>query len=1472
MNNKKTSDCMNVKGHKLKILKNSPGGSVCAKTSSRKSNKEKLKSYPDKKKSTSIDSTTKHKNENNIQEDISKLLRKICKAPIEIDKPALELASKQGALIENNISFRKDILRNITSDLLPRKKCVSQGIKSSFSEEPFRNYQLKRMKRTKHNEGKGTSSFHKDCKKLITDPKVQDTSASVPQIRKKPSNKKSAQQTIMTINDSGDSLRICKKKKKAKQTLQNKDIAPNSSCKTRYKNIKLTFIDDIMNLLQKHNIRNKCAKINNNAVLPKPAVLSLDKKNNLSKDMQSLSKKGKSKDEKTANNIAKKKATKKKVHSCRSKCNMLAHSHHCSEETKKVESPTTQQLPPKKCDEQLTSLIHDCLSALSLENLQSPLKLSSCCENAMKCKKNKKQRCPPKNDQAQKKVKIKYKVTEPDMVSELFKMMKDAKMVKNEGELCMNGQSPATLDKILSQELLAMKQQIAKLEGCENVTSKETKLSVTPGKHKFHITRQSGALINVCNKEANAEQEKCPCKLNYNKDVQTTTSIPNNTPEVKSSMYNNFLKMLESFKNAQIALESVIKSNERTQNMEKCNTQKVQTEITEQRMPVSKLPEKEMNIIRNPEKCDAVTSTPSKFEKDVYTKNVTPPKSCNCITNQPSRKEYPQEYIQRKIYKDVETCTSVRKVDKCITPPIEPAKLKCKKSKPGLLATCLNKFMFPDETAAPRQTDNAICDDKSKPTGVTLKMIPRRFRKPKARLPQTDNCTETETIMPYNNTGPCNNEGKWSSSDNSDICDPCFGPLPRKMIVEKTYTLIEPDQSSEPLTMFVDSQSMNILNGERLLDSLKEQDGTMDETSRLDKSPASNQCVGIVTKIKIKKDQAKKGSAKTGYTDPMCKVASKNPVTNKISKLKREIGCITKETRKPYESTSDSVCNEIIRKKDKLNNLLTLLVETDTMNVKNRKYVDSLLDPKISQITTVSRSEPLPTLNDLVIRTDKANIVNSDEILQMMTLADKKMRSREIDALDEINVCNRMTTNTCRKSCAKYAPCGCILKSSKSSSRTCISMKPTCKNVCKPNKCKPSSKYIPCGSKIKTPKTSSKTCISMKPTCEKICPQNKGKSSSKYIPCGSKLKTPKKSSKTCISMKPTCQNICPQNKGKSSSRNIPCGSKLKTPKKSSKSCMSVKPFCDNICPPKYIPCGSKLKIPKTYSKTCVSEKTSCESVCQQNKCKKTKICACGAKFCKKVKRKMCICCIKKLECLKKRERESKRIAKTMKRMKRFEEYAKQDYCRDQKEMARHKKKMEDIEKCKDLPTSLLCAESLIDLAECGVREVGSVVRSTCRYARHPKDAVYKSKVCKDPCPAKKCPAPKKKVCQVRNTTERIQCRFAHMTWVKYLLDAMESCQTTNYLLHIGDKDASKRCTTIQYPEQGFDCSAYVASLRTKPYMWVYNLCPWFYPHCISFRGMTKQCMNLFLFLLAMGLWTPCILCTELLRYCLCCLL
>lgn len=64
--------------------------------------------------------------------------------------------------------------------------------------------------------------------------------------------------------------------------------------------------------------------------------------------------------------------------------------------------------------------------------------------------------------------------------------------------------------------------------------------------------------------------------------------------------------------------------------------------------------------------------------------------------------------------------------------------------------------------------------------------------------------------------------------------------------------------------------------------------------------------------------------------------------------------------------------------------------------------------------------------------------------------------------------------------------------------------------------------------------------------------------------------------------------------------------------------------------------------------------------------------------------------------------------------------------------------------------------------------------------------------------------------------------------------------------------------------------ALLTTLRKRPCLWVYHICPNFYPQCLSCLQFWRKFSHLMTFLVAVIVWTPCLCCVEMCRFFICC--
>lgn len=205
-----------------------------------------------------------------------------------------------------------------------------------------------------------------------------------------------------------------------------------------------------------------------------------------------------------------------------------------------------------------------------------------------------------------------------------------------------------------------------------------------------------------------------------------------------------------------------------------------------------------------------------------------------------------------------------------------------------------------------------------------------------------------------------------------------------------------------------------------------------------------------------------------------------------------------------------------------------------------------------------------------------------------------------------------------------------------------------------------------------------------------------------------------------------------------------------------------------------------------------------------------------------------------------------------------------------------KKSMAALEKYIDDTSSwVLLAENASEIGKFGINTIRRMITSVKRCARHPLDICYKAQVAReDPQRAAAKALEEFQGSGYSGMTERVRQRCAAMQTSRYLISALEKHPVTNYLYHFRDRDPKKRLFKRR-PEKEppqVECSPFLTSLRQKPCLWLYHLCPWFYPHCLGFLAFWRQFTDVILFLLAVAVWSPCILLTEFCRSVMCCVM
>ncbi|CAB3243329.1 unnamed protein product [Arctia plantaginis] len=271
-------------------------------------------------------------------------------------------------------------------------------------------------------------------------------------------------------------------------------------------------------------------------------------------------------------------------------------------------------------------------------------------------------------------------------------------------------------------------------------------------------------------------------------------------------------------------------------------------------------------------------------------------------------------------------------------------------------------------------------------------------------------------------------------------------------------------------------------------------------------------------------------------------------------------------------------------------------------------------------------------------------------------------------------------------------------------------------------------------------------------------------------------------------------------------------------------------------------------------------------------------CYCGLRICDRE--------IKKLETKassglqeKKKSKDEKHRKETFQRWKkearaRIKEQDAEDAELRKRVLRQDKKAMAVLEKYIDDSNSwVLLAENASEIGRFGINTMRRMITSFKRCVRHPLDVCYRAQIAReDPRRAAAKALEEFQGSGYSGMAARVRQRCAAMQTSRYLISALERHPVTNYLLHFRDRDPKKRLFKRK-PEKEppeVECSPFLTSLRQKPCLWLYRLCPWFYPHCLGLLAFWRQFTDVVLFLLAVVVWSPCILLTEFCRTVMCC--
>ncbi|XP_045493573.1 uncharacterized protein LOC123692823 [Colias croceus] len=304
-------------------------------------------------------------------------------------------------------------------------------------------------------------------------------------------------------------------------------------------------------------------------------------------------------------------------------------------------------------------------------------------------------------------------------------------------------------------------------------------------------------------------------------------------------------------------------------------------------------------------------------------------------------------------------------------------------------------------------------------------------------------------------------------------------------------------------------------------------------------------------------------------------------------------------------------------------------------------------------------------------------------------------------------------------------------------------------------------------------------------------------------------------------------------------------------------------------------CGSEV-----CAKTVEEKRLSMQ---EDKKSKELKPCICGSPVCGEESQLMhkitkspgeIVCtCREEMEKRRQKKRELNEIA-YRKRRKILSQQEKRDDSIRRKHRLKENLRLEKSIK-KDASDTMLLTESVVDVAKLGITGVSDLLRILYRCVRDPKHTLHNLKSMQEnPNLILKSLKNAYSDSGVAATSRRVAKRVQSMETVKSATDLLEQYPATNYLIHINNP--KKRMRNIKKKRRkeriDFHCNLFMSSLRKRPFMWIYDRCPWFYPHCLSILNVWRQFADVMLFLLAVVVWSPCIFAMEMCRAVMCCTL
>ncbi|XP_063821058.1 uncharacterized protein LOC135071212 [Ostrinia nubilalis] len=226
----------------------------------------------------------------------------------------------------------------------------------------------------------------------------------------------------------------------------------------------------------------------------------------------------------------------------------------------------------------------------------------------------------------------------------------------------------------------------------------------------------------------------------------------------------------------------------------------------------------------------------------------------------------------------------------------------------------------------------------------------------------------------------------------------------------------------------------------------------------------------------------------------------------------------------------------------------------------------------------------------------------------------------------------------------------------------------------------------------------------------------------------------------------------------------------------------------------------------------------------------------------------------------------------------LKKYKQEDKKRKEERLKAEKLAEKQAQRYKKTADGVLAAESCLDILKLALTTGGDVARCSSRALMNPRMTYHNlQELAKNPSRGFAAMGDAVSGSGVFSTCKRVRQRCCAMRAMRKLRKKMESNPVTYFMLHAADSDPKKRLTFKKKKKMkrrrepiDFECSLFMASLRRRPCLAVYYTCPWFYPHCLSMLTLWKQFTDVMLFLIAVTVWSPCIVGMEICRAFVCC--